>query len=188
MKPDNKWFKSQYWHAKSSTQQEDSSHQQIGLTFKAEISTTTTPYTALYGAQTWTILKVAQKYLGSFEMLCWRRMERISWTYCMKSEELHTDEEERNIIYTMKQGKDNYICYFFHRSCLLKHDIKGELKVIGRRERRSKHLLDDLKEMRQYWKLKQEALDQTVWRTHFIRGYWPVISHTAWWWCKIDAN
>jgi hypothetical protein len=35
---------------------------------------------ALYGAETWTLLKVDQKYLESFEMWCWRRMEKISWT------------------------------------------------------------------------------------------------------------
>jgi hypothetical protein len=35
---------------------------------------------ALYGAETWTLRKVDQKYLESFEMWCWRRMEKISWT------------------------------------------------------------------------------------------------------------
>jgi hypothetical protein len=34
----------------------------------------------LYGAETWTLRKVDQKYLESFEMWCWRRMEKISWT------------------------------------------------------------------------------------------------------------
>jgi hypothetical protein len=33
---------------------------------------------ALCGADVWT-LKVDRKYLGSFEMWCWRRMEKISW-------------------------------------------------------------------------------------------------------------
>ena len=28
---------------------------------------------ALCGAETWTLQKVDQKYLGSFEMWCWRR-------------------------------------------------------------------------------------------------------------------
>jgi hypothetical protein len=36
---------------------------------------------ALCGAETWTLQKVDQKYLESFEMWCWRRMEKISWTY-----------------------------------------------------------------------------------------------------------
>jgi hypothetical protein len=36
-------------------------------------------------------------------------------------------------------------------------------------------LLGNLKESRGYQKLKEEALDHTVWRTHFSRGYGPVI-------------
>jgi hypothetical protein len=35
---------------------------------------------ALCGAETWTLQKVDRKYLESFEMWCWRRMEKISWT------------------------------------------------------------------------------------------------------------
>jgi len=33
---------------------------------------------ALYGAETWTFRAADQKYLESFEMWCWRRMERRS--------------------------------------------------------------------------------------------------------------
>ena len=35
-------------------------------------------------------------------------------------------------------------------------------------------ILDDLDEKRRYWKLKEEALDRTLWRTRFERGYGPV--------------
>jgi hypothetical protein len=35
---------------------------------------------ALWGAETWTLQKVDQKCLEGFEMWCWRRMEKISWT------------------------------------------------------------------------------------------------------------
>ena len=35
---------------------------------------------ALYGAETWTLRAADQKYLESFEMWCWRRLEKISWT------------------------------------------------------------------------------------------------------------
>jgi hypothetical protein len=35
---------------------------------------------ALYGAETWMLWAVDQKQLESFEMWCWRRMEKISWT------------------------------------------------------------------------------------------------------------
>ena len=43
----------------------------------------------------------------------------------------------------------------------------------GRRGRRRKHLLDDLKKKKGYWKLKEEALDLTMWRTRFGRCYGP---------------
>jgi hypothetical protein len=49
--------------------------------------------------------------------------------------------------------------------------IEGRIEVTERRQRRSQNLLDDLKEKRGYWKLKQEALDRTMWKTHFGRVY-----------------
>ena len=50
--------------------------------------------------------------------------------------------------------------------------------MTGRRGRRCKQLLDDLKEMRGYWKLKEEALDRTVWRTGCGIGRGPVVRQT----------
>jgi hypothetical protein len=38
--------------------------------------------------------------------------------------------------------------------------------------------MDDLKEKRGYLKLKEEALDRTLWRTHF-GGYRPVVRQTT---------
>ena len=38
-----------------------------------------------------------------------------------------------------------------------------------RRGRRSKQLLDGLKEKRGYWNLKEESLDRTLWRTGFVK-------------------
>jgi hypothetical protein len=35
--------------------------------------------------------------------------------------------------------------------------------------------LDDLKEMRIYWKLTEEAIDHPHWGTHFGIGYGPVV-------------
>jgi hypothetical protein len=43
---------------------------------------------ALYGAEMWKLRKVDQKYLASFEMWCWRRMEKISWTDRVRNEEI----------------------------------------------------------------------------------------------------
>jgi hypothetical protein len=51
--------------------------------------------------------------------------------------------------------------------------------MTGRRGRRRKQLLDDLKEEGRYWKLKEEALDRKLWRTRFGRGYGRVVRQTA---------
>jgi hypothetical protein len=42
---------------------------------------------------------------------------------------------------------------------------------MGRRGRRHKQLPDDLKAKRGHWKLKEDALDGSLRRTHFGRGY-----------------
>jgi hypothetical protein len=57
--------------------------------------------------------------------------------------------------------------------------LEGRIEITGRRGRRRKQLLDDLKEKRIYWKLKEEALDRTLWRTRFGRGYGLVVRQTA---------
>ena len=45
-----------------------------------------------------------------------------------------------------------------------------------RRGRRRKKLLDDLKDRRGYCQLEEEALDRTMWRNRFGRGFGPVVS------------
>jgi hypothetical protein len=53
---------------------------------------------ALYGAETWTLRAVAQKHLESFEMWCWRRMEKISWTEHVRNED----------VFLKNQGAEGY--------------------------------------------------------------------------------
>ena len=43
------------------------------------------------------------------------------------------------------------------------------------RGRRRKKLLDDLKGRRGYSHLKEEALDPTMWRNRFGKGFGPVV-------------
>jgi len=69
------------------------------------------------------------------------------------------------------------------RNCLLQRvtegKIKGEIGVTGRRGKRRRKLLDDLKERRGYSLLKEESLDRTMWRAGFGRGFGPVVRQTA---------
>jgi hypothetical protein len=54
-----------------------------------------------------TLRKLDQKYLEKFEMWCWRRVEKISWTDRVKNEVLCRVKEERNFLYTIKRRKAN---------------------------------------------------------------------------------
>jgi len=105
---------------------------------------------ALYGAETWTLRTVDQKHLDSFEIWCWRRMEKIRWTDRVRDEEvLLRVKEQRNILHEIGKRKTKWIGHILCRNCLLQRVIEGKIKggieVRGRRGRRRRNLLDDLK-------------------------------------------
>ncbi|PNF31014.1 hypothetical protein B7P43_G01180 [Cryptotermes secundus] len=112
---------------------------------------------ALYGPETWTHRAVDQKHLESFEMWCWRRMEKISWTDYVRNEEvLIRVSEQRNILHEIRKRKTNWIGNVLRRNCLLKEVIEG--KIEGRIEvtRRRKKIVDDLGDRRGYCHLKEK--------------------------------
>ena len=75
------------------------------------------------------------------------------------------------------------IGHILRRDCLLQQVIEGKIKarleVAGRRGRRRRKLLDDLKEWRGYSHLKEEVLVSTIWRARFGRGFGPVVRQTT---------
>jgi len=95
----------------------------------------------------------------------------------MKDEEvLHRVEEENNILHTIKGRDTNWIAHILRRNCLLK---RVSIEVTGRRGRRLKQILHNLKETRGYWKLKEGVVDRILWRTRFERGCGPVVGQIA---------
>jgi hypothetical protein len=83
--------------------------------------------------------------------------------YVVKNAEiLRRVKEERNILYTIKSRKANWIGDILRRNCHLKHVIEGKTDMKGWRRRRLKQPLDDFKEKKTYSKLKEKALDCTV--------------------------
>ena len=111
-------------------------------------------------------------------------MEKISWTDHVRNEEvLLRVKEQRNILQEIRKRKANWIGHILRRNCLLQRVIEGKIKggieVKGRRGRKRRKLLDDLKERRGYSQLKEEALDCTMWRARFGRGFGPVVRQTT---------
>jgi hypothetical protein len=79
---------------------------------------------ALYGAETWT-----PGHLQSFEMWCWRRMEKNSWTDHVRNEDvLLRVKEQRNILHKIRKRKANWIGHILLRNCLLQRVTEGKIQ------------------------------------------------------------
>ena len=136
------------------------------------------------GAETWTLRAVDQKHLESFEMWCWKGMEKISWTDHVRHEDvLLRVKGQRNTLHEICKRKTKWIGHILRRNCLLQRvtegKVQGGIEVTGRQGRRRRKLLDDLKERRGYSHLKEKALDSTMWRAGFGRGFGPVVRQTT---------
>ena len=108
-------------------------------------------------------------------------MEKISWTYYVRNEEVLLGvKDQRNILHEISKWKANWFGHILRRNChlqrVLEGKTKGGIEVTGKRHRK---LLDDLKERRRYSHLKEEVLDQTMWRARFGRCFEPVIRQTT---------
>jgi hypothetical protein len=79
--------------------------------------------------------------------------------------------------------KANWIGHILRRNCLLQRviegKIQGKIEVTGRQGRRRRKLLYDVKERRGYYHLKEKALDGTMWRACFGRGFGSVLRQTT---------
>jgi len=80
-------------------------------------------------------------------------MEKISWTDHVRNEEgLLRVKEQRNILHEIRKWKANWMGHILRRNCLLQRVIEGKIQggieVTGRRGRRRRKLLDELKERR----------------------------------------
>jgi hypothetical protein len=91
---------------------------------------------------------------------------------CENEEVLHIVKEERNIVQTIKRRKANWIGHILRRNCLLKHAIEGTLEgrieMTGRRGRRRKQLLDDLREKKimeiERGRTRSHAVESSLWK------------------------
>ena len=87
--------------------------------------------------------------------------------------------DQRNTLHEIRKRKANWIGHILRRNCLVKQiiegKIKGQIEVTRRRGRRRKKLVDDLKDRTGYCQLNEDALDRTIWRNRFGRGFGPVV-------------
>ena len=79
-----------------------------------------------------------------------------------KNRKCYIVKKEMRIVHTIKRGKATWIGHILHRNCLTKRIIEEKteegIQLTERQGRRRKQLLDGLKEIRGYRKLKEEVL------------------------------
>ena len=122
----------------------------------------------------WTLRKVNRKFRESFEMWCRGSMEEIIWTDRVTNEDLFLRVKgERNILRTVQRRLTGLVT-----SCLKlpsKTRYWRKYRGDGNKKKKCKLLLGDLKETVRDLKLKEEALDRTLWTIRFVRGCGPDI-------------
>jgi hypothetical protein len=106
------------------------------------------------------------------------------WTDHVRNEEvLLRVKEQRNILHEIRKRKANWIGHILHTNWLLQRVVEGKIhggiEETGRQGRRRRKLLDNVKDRRGYSHLKEEALDCTMWRARFGRGFGPVVRQTT---------
>ena len=102
-------------------------------------------------------------------MWCWRRMEKTQWSEKLTNEQvLEHIAEKRTLLNNILCRKANWIGHILRRNCLLHDATEGETMEVKGVGRRRSQLLDDLRNRRRYWELKEEAEDRKRWNQQFI--------------------
>jgi hypothetical protein len=69
------------------------------------------------------------KYLDTFEMCCWMKLEKITWTDRVKNKAVLLEVKvENNALHPIKRRKANWIGHILCGKCLLKHVIEGKIE------------------------------------------------------------
>ena len=66
---------------------------------------------ALCGVEKWILRKVGWKYLKSFEMWCWRRVEKVSWTDRVRKEVFQRVKEQRNLLHRKERSLTGMVTF-----------------------------------------------------------------------------
>ena len=99
-------------------------------------------------------------------MFYWRIMEKIKWSEKVTNEQvIDRIGEKRTLLNNIGRRKVNWIGHNLRRNCLLRDATEGQMTGVGSR---TTQLLDDIRNRRRYWELKEKVEDRKRWRRQFI--------------------
>jgi hypothetical protein len=89
------------------------------------------------------------------------------WSLSLRFAHQNPVHTERDILHSIKGSNFNWIFHILRGICLLKHVIVGKIQRTGQQGRKRKQVLYDLQNKRRYCKVKDGAVDRTLWRSRF---------------------
>ena len=99
----------------------------------------------------------------------WRKMEKTKWSGKVTNEEvLKHIGEMRTLINNTQRRKVKWISHILTRNCLFHDAIARHMTKEKGVERRRTQYLDDFRNSRRYWELKEENEDRKTWKRQFI--------------------
>ena len=90
--------------------------------------------------------------------MSWRRIKKIKWSEKVTNEQfLERIGDKRTLLNNILHRKSNCIVYTREKNCRLHDAIVGQMTEVKGVGRRRTQLLEDLRNRRRYWKLKEVA-------------------------------